>query len=148
MLDIASGFFVGVLTSILTWYVLSHWIVPSLEFFPHVYRSKTRENPSGCKYRVRFKNTGRRRILDLELFAKLRIRGLSTAGSTTWRAIYIPIDDARLPIVQSQRGTNKRIAVQLCVTEIDEVSRPAFPPEIQEKFQDRTVRLEDLMDLG
>jgi hypothetical protein len=134
MIEILSGYIIGVLTSITAWYVLYHRIVPSLEFFPEIYKSKTDENQSGYKYRVRFRNNGSREIIDLELFAKLRIKGLSPSSPTTWRAIYIPIDDSRIPRLKSQKGTNKRIAVQLLISEIPSSAVGSLPIELQKRM--------------
>ena len=148
MIELLSGYLIGVLTSITAWYVLYHRIIPSLEFFPEIYKSQTDENQSGYKYRVRFQNNGSREILDLELFAKLRIKGLSERNPSTWRAIYIPIDDPRIPRLTSQKGTNKRFAVQLLVLEISDSSRRFLPSSLQEKCQNQELTLEDLMQLG
>lgn len=75
MYELISGFLIGLLTSMMAWHILFHRIVPSLEFFPAIYKKRTDENPSGYKYRIKFRNTGRREVLDVELFAKLRIGG-------------------------------------------------------------------------
>ena len=127
MIELLSGYFIGVLTSIMAWYVLYHRIVSSLEFFPEIYKSQTDENQSGCKYRVRFQNNGSREILDLESFAKIIIKDLSKGNPSSWKAIYIPIDDPRIPRLTSQRGTNKRFAVQLLVSEIPDSARGCLP---------------------
>lgn len=148
MIELLSGCLIGLLTSITVWYVLYHRIIPSMEFFPEIYKSQTDENESGYKYRVRFQNNGSREILDLELFAKLRIKGLSKSNPLTWRAIYIPIDDPRIPRLRSQKGTDKRFAVQLLVSEISDLSRRCLPSPLQEKCQNQELILEDLMHLG
>jgi hypothetical protein len=143
-----SGFLIGLLTSMITWHILFHRIVPSLEFFPAIYKKKTDENPSGYKYRIKFRNTGRREVLDVELFAKLRIEGLSPCEPQLWRAIYIPIDDTRIPRIVSHRGNAKRIAIQLRVTDLDDFGKACLPPDIRAKCYSRTVTLEDLMNVG
>ncbi len=148
MAELLGGLLIGFLASMAVWYVLFQRIVPSLEFFPAIYKTRTEETLSGYKYRIRFRNNGRREVLDLELFAKLRILGLSPKEPTSWRAIYIPIDDPRIPRVASQRGTKKRISFRLLVTQINEAAKAGLPPEIRVKCDAKTVLLEDLMALG
>lgn len=145
---IIGGLIIGFVSSAITWYMLFRRIVPTLEFFPKIYRQPTNENPSGYKYHIRFRNTGRREILDLELFARLRIQGLSSTRPTRWKAIYIPVDDARIPKIGSHRRTKKRIAVQLLVKEVDQPARASLPSALSAKCESGTVRLEELMETG
>lgn len=148
MLEIGAGFVLGILASIIAWYVLQHHVVPALEFFPKIYKARTDENPSGYKYRIKFQNAGRREILDFELFAKLRIRGLSPNHPGVWRAIYIPVDDPRIPRIASHRGTAKRLAVQLLVSDVSAHVVSALPEELQEVHKKGQLSLEQLMGLG
>jgi len=142
------GLITGLIASFIVWYVLYHCIVFSLEFFPKIYKSKTDEIQSGYKYRIRLRNNGRREILDLELFAKLRIRGLSRHKPSIWRAIYIPIDDPRIPRLTCQKGTRKRFAVLLLISEISDSARRCLTLQLQEKCKNRELTLEELMQLG
>ena len=147
MFELGAGFILGILASVIVWYVLQHHVVPSLEFFPKVYRAQTDENPSGFKYRIKFHNTGRRAILDFEIFAKLRIRSLSPSRPRAWRAIYIPIDDPPIPQIASHRGTNKRLAVQLLASDVSEHVVNALPEKLQDTHRKGQLNLEQLMGL-
>ena len=149
-MDVAAimGFLLGVGASATFWYILYHRVIPTVTFFPKISVSDTSENPSGKKYRIRFQNVGRRSMLDVELFAKLRIQGLAESEPNTWRAIYIPIDDPRIPKVVSHRKSRKRLAVQLLVNSIDEAATACLPAELQLKRERNSLHLEDLMSLG
>lgn len=146
MFEIATGFLLGIVASVIVWYVLEHLIVPRVEFLPVIYKSKTHENPSGYKYRIKFRNIGLREILDFELFAKLRLRGVSS--TTNWRAVYIPIDDPRIPLIPSHRGSAKRLAVQLLVSEIPDHAAAILPSGLRSARDNGSLTLEDLMALG
>ena len=146
MLEIAAGFLLGIVASVSVWYVLEHLLVPRVEFLPAIYRSKTQENPSGYKYRVKFRNIGRREILDFELFAKLRLRGVSSTAN--WRAVYIPIDDSRIPRIPSHRKSGKRLAVQLLVSEIPDHAAAFLPSELKSARDNGSLTLENLMAFG
>ena len=102
-MEFVIGFIFGTIASMLAWYILFHQIVPKIDFFPNIYKQATNENPSGFRYLVRLRNTGRRDIIDVELFAKLRIKGIYKERRNAWKAIYIPIDDERIPKIKSQK---------------------------------------------
>jgi hypothetical protein len=148
MIELLSGFLIGIMSSFLVWYLLYRRLVPSLEFSPKVYREKSDENPSGYVYRIRFRNIGKRTLIDIELFAKLRIQGISPLKSTYWRAIYLPIDDPRIPKIESQRKSKKRTSVRLLITQLSESSISILPLKIQKKCQDDKICLEDLFSAG
>lgn len=148
MIEVGVGFILGVISSAIVWLAVTHLIVPSIAFFPDITRTVSDETPSGYKYRVRFQNRGHRAILDLELFACLRIQGLAINEPSTWRAIYIPVDDPRIPRVLSHRKSGKRLAVQLLVHSLSDSARACLPAELQTKTKDGTLRLEDIMAVG
>jgi hypothetical protein len=147
-MELAIGFLLGTIASMLAWYILFHKIVPKIEFFPNIYREKTAENPSGYRYLFRLKNIGKRDIIDVELIAKLRIRGIYEHKKYSWKAIYIPLDDNRIPKIKSQKRNHKRIAVQICPTEIKDIAKRSIPDEFKLKLEQETLLLEDLFKLG
>ena len=148
MIGLLIGIPIGIFTSIAAWYVLFHVISPHVEFLPSVFKSHTSENPSGWKYRVKLRNTGNRAIVDMEIVAKVRIRGLSHQRPNFWRAVYVPIDDSRIPKVPSHRGTSKRFVIILHLCEINDSARSALPLELQSKCENGELCLEDLLSLG
>jgi hypothetical protein len=148
VLSIAVGFLLGILASYICWYFLFHKIVPRVEFLPQILVSSTKENSSGKKYRIRFQNVGRREVLDFEVIAKLRIQGLIPEDPVVWRAIYIPVDDARIPKLGSHRKSGKFLAIQLLVNSIDDSAASCLPSELQDNLRSGTLDLEALMNLG
>lgn len=148
MIGLLLGIPIGIATSLVAWYILFHVIAPMVEFFPSVFKARTRETPSGWKYRVKFRNTGTRDALDLELVAKVRICGLSKQHPSAWRAIYLPVDDPRIPKVRSHRGTSKRMVVLVDPCAIPDSTKTALPPELRLQCENGTLGLEDLLSLG
>jgi len=142
------GFILGVMASFVTWYILSHHVIPKIEFFPNIYKEKNDENPSGFRYLIRFKNLGSRDIIDLDIMAKLRIHGIYDFKKWAWKAIYIPIDDNKIPKINSHKKSPKRTAVQLCVFNISDEAKMSLPDELQEQCNMKTILLEDLFKLG
>lgn len=148
MTELLIGIIIGLLASTVVWYVLYHYVVPSIKFFPKIYKYETDENPSGYKYRVRFQNNGNREVIALELFAKLKIKGLSKSAPPAWRAIYIPIDDFRIARLKPQKETGKRFTVQLLISEISDTNQRCLPLPLQQKCQHQELTLEDIMQAG
>ena len=147
-MEIIIGFVLGIIASILAWYILFHKIIPKVDFFEKIYKDRTDENPSGYRYLIRFQNNGHRDIIDIELFAKLRIKGIYEHRRNAWKAIYIPIDDNRIPKINSQKRNHKRIAIQICPTEINHIAKRSIPDELKRKLDDETILLEELMEIG
>ncbi|NTU49889.1 MAG: hypothetical protein HGA87_03200 [Desulfobulbaceae bacterium] len=148
MIELLLGIPIGIATSLVAWYILFHVIAPTVEFFPSVFKSRTRKSRCGWNYRVKFRNTGTRDIVDLELVAKVRIRGLSQQRPSFWNAIYLPVDDSRIPKVRSHRGTSKRFVILVHPSEISDSAKSALPTELQSKCENGTLSLEDLLNLG
>jgi len=156
VLEFIAGFLMGVLTNIFSWWILSHWVVPRLRFSPAISktpRQPTQDDKSGYKYRIKFENAGRRPIIDVELMARLRIKGLGEHPKTNWQIVYIPLDGSvvyRIPrIVPVGRGRHTRHILGFYVNSVDEFrNNPIYPPEIRYKAQERVLLLEDLLTLG
>lgn len=148
MIGLLVGIPIGIATSLAAWYILFHIIAPRVEFLPSVFKAPAPETPSGWKYLVKFRNNGARDALDLELFAKVRIRGFATQRANSWRAIYVSIDDPRIPKVPSHRGTARRFVVVADPCAIPDSAKTGLPPELQSQCEDGTLGLEDLLNLG
>lgn len=82
------------------------------------------------------------------MFAKLRIRGIYKNRRNSWKAIYIPLDDNRIPEIKSQRKENRRIAMQVCPTLINEIAIRSLSDDIRNEIENETILLEDLMQIG
>ncbi|MBM3237029.1 hypothetical protein FJZ31_12125 [Candidatus Poribacteria bacterium] len=147
MIEITLGFILGIIASFFAWLIVSRFIIPSLIFFPNIYKEISDENPSGYRYLIRFKNKGSRNIIDLELIAKLRIKGLYEHKKSAWKAIYIPIDDNRIPTIGIQKKY-KRTVVQLCISKITDEAKASLPENLQIKVETGKITLEELLNLG
>ena len=132
-MELIIGFILGIIASILAWYILFHHVVPKIEFFPKIYKEENDENPSGYRYLIRFRNLGFRNIIDVKIVAKLRIYGIYDFKKWAWKAIYIPIDDNKIPKINSQKKSLKRTAVQLCIFNISDEAKMSLPNELQEQ---------------
>lgn len=134
----------GVLASFAAWWIVTHWLVPAVEFSPHISRNEYSGNASGINHRVKFKNIGKREIIDLEVFAELRVKGLNPSLPGTIEVARLVIDDARMPFMKVE-GT-KIIALKPEQTE--RFDRPVYGESINSKRAQGLLTLEDVLSLN
>lgn len=79
------GLFIGLGTSFFSWWVLYHKIVPEVKFADFISKIPKKTLP-GCRYRIKFKNVGKRAILDVHVIARLVV---DWSGSEVWTAYYV-----------------------------------------------------------
>ena len=151
------GFFLGLATNFIVWGLLFHYFVPRVRFSPHISKvpnKKTREDKSGFRYRFKIENAGRRDIIDVDLAARLSVKGLRTPS--IWSTIYIPLSadgdsSYRIPLLRpAKKGKIARRKVMFFYTNSRDVLRDwsIFPEKLRRRSRNRTLLLEDLMKLG
>ena len=135
------GIPLGILTSLVAWWVLFHRIVPKIEFSPDI--SKFYFQNLGMKYRIKFRNSGRRGIIDMEVFPILRIRGLNHQ-----------LPDNLFNIRLNTSLINNRISnlkenrvITLLPENTPKFGENIFPEYIREKYQSKELNLEDLFKI-
>ncbi len=160
------GLAAGIATNLFSWWLLFHGIVPKVRFSEHISKTPyadTGHDKSGYRYRVKFENSGRRAIIDMEVMARLRMKGLDPHKGL-WHTFLVPLSPdgniyfripRLMPIgaifrfgakrkVHSARPIN-RFHVNAAVEHLD---RPPYPREIRKKAKQGTLLLEDLLSLG
>ena len=101
-----AGFVVGILSSIIFWWVFSHALVPNIQYEDFISKVETPETESGVRYRLAFRNFGRRGIVDVELFVRLSIKGLNPKFPDNLTFFSIPTGYDRLPKIN---GTEEKL---------------------------------------
>jgi hypothetical protein len=142
------GFFIGLLTSFFSWWVLFHWIVPKLEFSKDISKFPADDDSSGYSYRIKFLNTGNRSLVDLQVVARLSIKGLTIPRN--WFTIKIPLEwngDLKAEFPKLSPKTNR--IVRLFISHAASLKVSSHIPEhIRDKARLGKLTLEDLMALG
>ena len=114
------GLVTGILTSVFGWWLLAHYVVPTIRFSPFI--SKTYIHKAGYRYRIKLENSGTRGIVDVELMAQLGIKGLLADSPKSWQIAYVPLDSdgARswriprlLPASRAKPGDARRHVLRL-----------------------------------
>jgi hypothetical protein len=143
------GLLIGILGSLIAWWILFRLISPKLIFSERISRAKADDEPGDLAYRVRFENSGRRAIIDLSIKAILRIRGLNPLRPSNWETTYLPVSfEGDFPYVFPNREKGNRRIIRIRVKKKNEFERTVYPTEIREKARDRSLTLDDLLSIG
>ncbi len=145
-ISILVGIPIGVLTSFIAWWILFHHVVPVIRFSPHISKTETDDNKSGYRYRVKFENSGARNILDVELFARLRVKGFPPYPSN-WKVIDIPLSRDRIPRIRPIKKSQSGSIIRLNLSKA-EFNKAFYPEDIRQKSEEDSILLEDVMTLG
>lgn len=155
--DLIVGIVLGIVTNFIAWAILFHYFIPKIRFSEQLSKvriKKTREDRSGYRFRVKIENAGRRRIIDIELTARLSVKGLRT--KSIWNTLYIPLSPngdssyripMLLPAIRRVSGRRKIIFLYPNSTDILR-DWSIFPEEMREKARNKELLLEDLLKLG
>src|SRR5712692_7424763 len=122
------GIPLGIACSLAAWWFLFYVIVPKVRFSPSISKVRAKEAKSNFKYRIAFQNCGSRKIVDAEIYIKLRIKGLDSEYPENERVFSIPLGYDKIPKIVRQRGGEKHI-IRLDVAKIDELVSGIFPEE-------------------
>jgi hypothetical protein len=151
------GVAAGIATNFFVWWVLFHWLDPDIQFSPQlskVPRARTELDKAQFRYRVKLENSGRRRAIDIEIMARLRVKGLKTPQ--IWNILYVPLRSNgdvshRIPFMDPAKTgvvANRKI-IFLHLNSSDTLPHwSIFPEEIRQRAENRELLLEELLSIG
>lgn len=148
LISILIGVPVGIAGSFIAWWIIYHKIKPVINFSSTISKIKRNPNSKNYTYRIKFENSGKRAILDLNLIVKLRIKGLNPSFSGNWEVLYIPIDQINTPIIKQVKKSRTRTTITLFLNKAEDFTKPIYPNNIRKKYLDNNLELEDLFKLG
>jgi hypothetical protein len=142
-----AGLVVGTAASFSAWWLVFHWIIPKVEFSSGISSVPRRSDSLRRSYRIKFANTGKRAMVGVEAFARLRIKWDSSGN---WTGYYLPFNsdgDRKYDVPRLERGANR--ILHLWINQV-RAFRTAnrFPMEIRAKAKQKQLTLEDLLSLG
>ncbi|PIP37990.1 MAG: hypothetical protein COX19_15090 [Desulfobacterales bacterium CG23_combo_of_CG06-09_8_20_14_all_51_8] len=141
LVSILIGIPLGILSSLAAWWILFRYIVPKIEFSPHI--SKYYFKNLGTRYRIKFRNIGKRGIIDIEVFPILRIKGLNPELPDNWLNITLTtsLNNNHISSLKEDR------IISLLPEDTDKFKNPNFPDHIRKKYQSKGLNIEDLLSL-
>lgn len=156
LIGLFAGFITGFVSSFLVWLLLTRIMVPRIRFSQAISKmpiSRTKEDKSGIRYRFKIENAGRRDAIDVEIIARLSVRG---RRSKTWNYLYIPLspdgdNSYRIPrLLPARKNKAGRRKIMFLYTNSRDTLRDwsAFPKELRIKSRTKRLLLEELMRAG
>jgi hypothetical protein len=88
----------GIFGSFIFWWIMVH-ITPKVKFEEYISkrRASNGETPSGVKYLIQFWNAGWRDIIDVEISARLVIKGVRRSYPRNWSSFSVPLGYEKMP---------------------------------------------------
>jgi hypothetical protein len=134
------GIPIGILCSLLAWWLLFHIITPKVEFSEKI--SKILLNGTH-KYRIKFGNVGRRRIIDVSLHGRVITTGLSSEFPDKITDVPIKLKRDYWPVLSKKE-------MKMSSVESDHLvfNDIIFPSEVRLMALENTLKLEDVFSIG
>ena len=145
-----SALFLGIIASLIAWWILFHRLSPQLRFSDNISKITANDEPNGHAYRVKFENSGRRNIIDLTITARLRIWGLGRMNPQNIETTCLPLSlEGEYPSIRPKRKTGESHLVRIRLTgKGHEFEREVYPKVIREKAKNGSLALEDVLSIG
>ena len=153
------GLIIGLFTSFFSWWVLFRWMSPTITLSDGISKTNSKvpinedDDRSGVRYRIKFENSGRRPVVDLEVRVFVRIKGLVDPKSTIWEVVHLPMETDgekvySIPLMNPVRKSKLRTRLRICLNHTNYCTKPHFPSHIREKAARKELQLEDLLSFG
>ena len=137
------GIIFGVLSSLLVWYILYHLIIPKIIFSSAISKLKSQKLSNGYFYGLKLFNIGKRDVIDIDVFIKYKVKGLSKQKHL-WHTLELKKRFDKLTYFP--KGEKRFIPIYPEKTK--RFSDPIFPEDIREKYESGTLMLDDILMLG
>lgn len=134
---------IGVITSLAAWFVLFHLITPKVVFSSKISKTKVESYANGYSYRIKLWNIGKRDIIDLDVFIRLKIKGL-TSKENLWHTI--DFNKRFDKIIYFGKEENR--IIPFYPNKTGRFSENIFPKTIRDKVENGILTLEDVLGLG
>ena len=100
MISVILGIPIGIVCSLIAWWIIFHWYIPKIEFTNFVSKIKSSSNPDfPFNYRVRIKNSGKRSIIDITVRISITITGFYPNRKENISNFYLDLKGENKPIL-------------------------------------------------
>lgn len=141
MIGILVGFFLGIIASYFAWFVNAHWVIPSVTFSSGICRRQLKNDQ--CFYQVAFKNTGRRKIVDIDILLRIGVKGYKDAEG--WGYHNIRTNASKVPYLSPGKNSRRLVRVFDTRQKIEFVDAPS--ESIRDGIE-KCSTLEGILSLG
>ncbi len=143
MENFAVGVLSGIASSYFIWWIISKFFVPDIKFSPTLSKIDTSNENYKHKYRFKFKNSGIRNIIDIEIFAIMKVQGLRADRPNNSDIFHIPLFHNKVPYLEY----GKSRTFTLILNKANDFDVSYIPNALREKLKNNTITLEDIYDI-
>lgn len=150
METLISGAIIGILTSLAVWLLTCRILVPKITFAQKI--AKTQYSDNEFVYYIKFQNKGWRDIIDIFVYCTLTIKGIDRNSPEITDFVSIPMGSMgnNIPRLSREREEENIKGLRQCkinISNFDTFPVHKFSDEINEKYKNGTLSLEDLLSL-
>jgi len=150
METLITGAIIGILTSLAVWLLTCVILVPKIKFAEKI--AKTRYSDNEFVYYIKFKNDGCRDIIDIFIYCTLTIKGIDRNSPEITDFVSIPMGSMgnNIPRLSREREEENIKGLRQCkinISNFDTFPGHKFSDDINEKYRNGTLSLEDLLSL-
>ncbi len=139
------GLPIGFLCSLAAWWFLFHVMTPHIEFSSKIIRV----NINGAlRYRIKFKNSGRRNIIDVSMDIRMYVKGFYKEYLNDQKVIMLKLGISHWPILNAQQMKMTIIVSPNKDRLQSDIFPQDIPSQIGDKIQENCLGLEDLLQLS
>lgn len=153
--NLAFGFAAGILASTLSWFAVALYFTPRLRISTlNRLPQPIQVVPSGYRYRVKLQNVSRRyHVADLSLHARVVVCGLDPQRPHVQTSLRMPVGEVEpYPVLDARRHDippeDYERVYTLRVHEVQGAAVRRLPEDVRAGLEDRSLRLEHLLELG
>ena len=138
----------GIICSYFVWWFLWRVIVPKISFSEKISKIPQEANAGHYVYRIKYRNSGSRNIVDVNVIIRLSIKGLFKNRKGTWKIIHLETESESKfkPILKPKKKGGNLIVLDINNTPF--FSETIVPENIREKHKDKTLTLEDVFEIS
>ena len=136
------GALLGIGSSLAAWWITARFFQPMIEFSSEISKRPSKSYKSGWLYRVKFKNSRKRRAIDVTVVVRVAIYELGL--ERTWNWFEIPTQVDAIPALG--KNANRLVVMKPHIS--DRFQESIFPPEVRKMAKDGSLTPEDLLKLG
>ena len=144
IVNLLVGIPLGILASLIAWWILFHLIEPKIVFDDKISKISTKDNNSGWKYKMKFYNKRSRDIIDVEIFVRLNIKGFDSQRPEVWEFLNLVSFRNRIPIMKK----NGKKVIRFYPKVLNDFEFNILPKDIRNKCINDAATLEDFLNLG
>ncbi|MEW8400126.1 MAG: hypothetical protein AB2717_05475 [Candidatus Thiodiazotropha sp.] len=144
ILALLIGIPLGILASLVAWWILFHYLKPEISFSPKISKLPDERSDSPFRYRIKIRNSGKRKIIDLQIQCRYIVSNMYPELPATDSIVKLYISSDSIPYIGA--GAKDKIE-RIYPEKVKIFEKNHFPEDVRKKAKDNTLTLEDILEI-